>query len=266
MKRMAAAVLALILTLATLSFGKNIKEPKGFDAKVFHASMAMYDTSEIAGITDPKFICSVTAYKKVDKGYLVIGAGHCTSENPELPPDMKYYAAEDIGKPVMPMQLIMAEMGTTESGIYYDYAIYFLPSRYAMSKGSVDCKPSVIPLGDERDLRVGDKTVDVNFSLGVAKMTSPGVIVSQETPSPQLPQGFFLVQQFDSHGASGSAVVSEKTHKIIGLVIAGWDGATMPSAVEGISHIDERLEKLHVVFNGKDLRMSVQETVTVDVL
>ena len=265
MKRMAAAVLALILTLATLSFGKNIGEPKGFDNKVFHASLAMYATSVIAEITEPKFICSVTAYKKVDKGYLVIGAGHCTSDNPELPPDMQYYAAEDIGKPVMPMQLIMAEMGTTESGIYYDYALYFLPSHYAMSKGSGDARLTVIPLGDERELSIGDKTVDVNFSLGVAKMVSPGIIMSQETPSQQLPRGFFLVQQFDSHGASGSAVVSEKTHKIIGLVIAGWDGATMPSAIEAISHIDERLEKLHVVFNGKDLRVSSQETVTINV-
>jgi hypothetical protein len=230
---------------------KNIGKPKGFDGKVYSASMAMYATSEERGISNPKFICTVTAYKKVDKGYLVIGAGHCTSANADLPSDMKYYAAEDIGQPAVSMQLIKSEL--TDN---YDYAIYFLPTKK---------KLQAIPLGDERELSIGDKTVDVNFSLGVAKMVSQGIVVSEEG-SPKLPEGFFLVQQFDSHGASGSAVVSEKTHKIVGLVIAGWDGATMPTVVEAMSHIDEELEKLHVVYNGHDVRMSLQETVTIDVL
>jgi hypothetical protein len=261
MKKIAALVLASVLTFNTSSFGKNIGEPKGFDNKVFHASMAMYASSEMAGIVLPKFICTVTAYKKVDGGYLVIGAGHCTSANPGLPPDMKYYAAEDVlpvNMPIggdatsltMPMQLIKAELSDR-----IDYAIYFMPTKK---------KLPIIPLGDERDLRIGDKTIDVNFSLGAAKIASPGLVSSQEG-SAELPPGAFLVQEFDSHGASGSAVVSEKTHKIVGIVVAGWDGAVMPTIVEGISNIEQALEKLQVVYNGKDVRMVSQELVKVDV-
>ena len=261
MKRFATAILASVLFFVTSLSGKNIGEPKGFDNKVFHASMAMYATSELAGVTNPKFICTVTAYKKVDKGYLIIGAGHCTSANDQLPPDLKYYASENLITSVtsmggaavqqaIPMQLIKAEL-TDE----YDYAIYFLPTNK---------KLSVIPLGDERDLKVGDKIVNVNFSLNAAKITSPGIIVSQEG-SPSLPSGAFLVQEFASHGASGSAIVSEKTHKIVGLLVAGWDGETMPVLVEPISRIEQELEKLQVVYNGKEVRMSVQETVTINV-
>jgi hypothetical protein len=261
MTRFAALVLAFLLFFTTSLSGKNIGEPKGFDNKVFHASMAMYASSELAGITSPRFICTVTAYKKVDKGYLIIGAGHCTSANDQLPPDMKYYASENLVSPVTSMggmavqQVVSMQLIKAELTDNYDYAIYFLPT---------DKKLPVIPLGDERDLKVGDKTVNVNFSLSAAKITSPGVIVSQEG-SPNLPPGAFLVQEFDSHGASGSAIVSEKTHKIIGIVVAGWDGSTMPTIVEPISLIEAQLEKLQVVYNGKDVRMVSQKLVKIDV-
>jgi hypothetical protein len=250
MRRLAAIALALVLTFATPLFSKNVGEPKGFDNKVFHASLAMYATSQERGITSPRFICTVTAYKKVKDGYLVIGAGHCTSINEQLPPDMRYYAAEDIGAPTMDMQLVQAELDNT-----YDYALYFLRT----SK-----KLKTISLGNETDLSIGDETVDVNFSLGAAKIVSPGIVVSQEG-SPKLPSGYFLVQQFDSHGASGSAVVSEKTQKIVGIVIAGWDGATMPSVVEGISLIEKRLAQLHVKYDGMFMYVASQDSVKVDV-
>ena len=233
MKRLAAAMLAFVLTFAVPASAKNISEPKGFDSEVYHASFALSATSEIAEASTPRFLCTVTAYKKVKGGYLLIGAGHCTSENEELPPDMKYFVSEDIKAKTMPVQLLKAER--TEE---YDYAIYFFPTKN---------KYPTISLGDERDLGIGDITVDANFSLGVTKMVSPGVIVSQESTG-RLPKGYFLVQQFDSHGASGSAIVSEKTHKIVGLVIAGWDGATMPTIVEGMSHVNEELKNLYVIY------------------
>ena len=233
MKRLAAVVLALVLTFAVPASAKNISEPKGFDSEVYHASFALSVTSEEGQIEKPRFLCTVTAYKKVKGGYLLIGAGHCTSANEALPSDMKYFVSEDINSKSAPVQLLKAER--TEE---YDYAIYFFPTKN---------KYPTISLGDERDLGIGDVTVDANFSLGVTKMVSPGVVVSQESTG-QLPKGYFLVQQFVSHGASGSVVVSEKTHKIVGLVIAGWDGATMPTLVEGTSHINEELKKLYVVY------------------
>ena len=233
MKRLAAVALAFVLTFAVPVSAKNIGEPQGFDKEVYRASFALSATSEMAQIEKPRFLCTVTAYKKVKGGYLLIGAGHCTSANDGLPSDMKYFVSEDIGSKSSPIQLLATEL--TEE---HDCAIYFFPTKN---------KYPTIPLGDERGLSVGDTTVDANFSLGVTKMVSPGIIVSKEGTG-RLPKGYFLVQQFDSHGASGSAIVSEKTHKIIGLVIAGWDGETMPTVVEGISHVREELKNIYVVY------------------
>jgi hypothetical protein len=245
-----ALAVALAFTSPVLAKDKNIGEPKGFDNKVFHASFALYATSEEAGVDKPKFLCTVTSYKKINDGYLLIGAGHCTSANPSLPSDLKFFVSEDLNTPAMSVQLVKSELSET-----VDFSIFYLHS---------EKKYPVISFGDEKELSVGDKTVDVHFSLGAAKITSPGLVSSLDG-SPRLPPGTFLVQQFDSHGASGSAVVSERTHKIVGIVKGGWDGATMPTIVESISHIEEALAKLNVVYDGKNVFVSSQEPVKIDV-
>jgi hypothetical protein len=126
----------------------------------------------------------------------------------------------------------LGEGGTqsADDGTYIDYAVYFLKS---------DENIPVIPLGDEGAVEVGSETVNVNFSLGekMTKQLTKGYVASQIGAAPSKVNGMMLVQQFDSHGASGSAVVSEKTHQIIGLVIGGYDGTTTPSVILPISKI-----------------------------
>ena len=224
-----AAILTSVLAAALCASG--VQQPKGFDKKVYNASMALYASSVSADI-DTKFICTVTAFKHVKGGYLLIGAGHCTSANDELPSDLTYGVADDINKPVHSIRLLKSVMDEP-----LDYAIYFYPTT---------AKYPTIALGDESDVRVGSKTTDTNFSLGAAKMVSPGVIASVTLDNGGDVSGFYLVDEFGSHGASGSAVVSEKTHKIIGLVIAGWDGATMPMVIEPITAVEKAMADVTV--------------------
>ena len=213
---------AMILTPACAG-NKNISTAHGFNGRVYNSVFALYGSSAASGIQD-RFVCTVTAYQQVNGGYLLIGAGHCTSANAaSLPADMTYSVSEELGGKLTPVALLKSEMDEP-----LDYAVYFMPTKQ---------KYPVLALGDETKDRIGDKTIDVNFSLAAAKMFSPGTIVSQVITTQTEVRGFFLIDQFDSHGASGSSVVSEKTHKIIGLVIAGWDGETMPSVVEPITSI-----------------------------
>ena len=217
-----ALAIAMILTPAYAG-NKNINTARGFNGRVYNSVFALYGSSAASGIQD-RFVCTVTAYQQVSGGYLLIGAGHCTSANAEsLPSDMTYSVSEELGGKLTPVALLKSEMDEP-----LDYAVYFMPTKQ---------KYPVLALGDETKDRIGDKTIDVNFSLAAAKMFSPGTIVSQVITTQTEVRGFFLIDQFDSHGASGSSVVSEKTHKIIGLVIAGWDGETMPSVVEPITSI-----------------------------
>jgi hypothetical protein len=225
---------AFLLMIAPLSYAKSkkIQSPHGFDGKVYKAEMALYASSVSAGI-DSRFICTVTVVGHLQQGYMLLGAGHCTSANPDLPQDLSFQVADDIGAPLHPVFLLKSVMDEP-----LDYAVYYYPTK---------AKYPVIELGSEQDMFIGDKTVDVNFSLGVTKMMSLGIVVSKtiEKTDPREPfaVGFFLVQQFDSHGASGSSVMSERTHKVIGLVIAGWDGSTMPTAVEPITRVEAEMAK-----------------------
>ena len=227
-------ILAVSLSLVPLSQARQIRPPKGFDGKVYKGSLALYASSEQIGVTD-KFICSAQVIAKVQGGYELLSAGHCTPANTqELPSDMTFKVATDLGESLMPVTLVAAKM---EEPV--DWAVYYFPTNKDFP---------VIPLGDEGDIRINDKTVDVNYSLALAKEVSLGVVSSTVQAQGDM-KGFFEVTQFDSHGASGSSVISERTKKVIGIVIAGVDGTTTPTWVEPASVISKEIEKVNVASN-----------------
>lgn len=230
MKRFLSLVLSLCVATATFSSGLSIAPPKGFDGKVYKGSFALYASSEELGIKD-KFICSAQAVAKVNGGYELLSAGHCTPANAALPTDMTFSVAEDLGGPLLPVKLAAAKLDGSS-----DWSIYYLQTNK---------KYPVAALGSEAEMTIGDKTVDVNFSLALAKEVSWGYVSSKlQKDGPMA--GFFQVTQFDSHGASGSSVVSERTHQVIGIVIAGVDGTTTPTWVEPISLIKAQIAGIDV--------------------
>src|SRR5208282_2957717 len=235
MRKIFSLALSLVLAAAPLfALGSGIAKPKGFDGKVYDGALALYASSASLGIQE-RFICTVQVIDKVKGGYELLGAGHCTPANTdELPSDMTFSVATDLGGTLMPVKLVASKMEEP-----LDYAIYYLPTKMNLP---------VIPLGDEHEMRIGDKTVDVNFSLALAKEVSLGVVSSQVQSGGEA-DGFFEVTQFDSHGASGSSIVSEKTHKVIGIVIAGVDGTTTPTWVEPASTISKQIAGIDVARN-----------------
>lgn len=216
---------------------QQVGPPKGFDAKVYKASYALYATSEMAGVKFPRFICTVTAYQKFQGGYLFLGVGHCTPAGGDLPPDMKFYVSRDVDSALYSVTLLKAYVKEP-----LDYAVFYMKSDAAESL-SKRGKVETLSLGDESSLKIGDKVVDTNFSLGLAKEVSHGVVSTEVVKSGEM-EGFYGVDMFDSHGASGSSVVDEHSKKIVGLVIAGIDGSTMPTWVEPISTVNAELSKL----------------------
>jgi hypothetical protein len=226
MRKILSLTLAAALSLAPLCSAK-IKPLRGFDQKVYQGSLALYASSESLKIKD-RFICSTQVVEKIEGGYKLLSAGHCTPANLQLPSDMTFSVSPDLGQPLMPVNLIAATLNENE-----DWSVFYFQT---------DKKMSVIEMGDENDARINDKTIDVNFSLALAKEVSMGRVSSTVQDQGDM-KGFFQVTQFDSHGASGSSVVDERTHKIIGIVIAGVDGATVPTFVEPISKIKKAMSK-----------------------
>lgn len=235
MKRFLALVLSLILAVGV--FAGTIKPLKGFDKRVYDASYALSATSVERNITEPKLLCTITAFEKYREGYLFIGAGHCTTVNPRLPSDLKYSIKIDVNTSPQPIELITAKLlnedfeDTKRTLDTLDYAIFYLKTT---------TKISTIALGDEGSLRIGGKTINVNFSEGQAKYVSPGIVSTAVVPSGVM-KGFFGVQMFGSHGASGSSIVDSKTKQIVGLLIGGNDGETLPSWIEPITRVEADL-------------------------
>ena len=228
MKRLLACLLLLVSPVLAQ------EKPKGFHRKVFDATLALYAHDAEGGGYD----CTLTAFRKVAGGYFLITAGHCTTANPQIPKDAIFSVASEIDGTLEPLVLVHAELN-----VPLDYAVFFYKTTRRIP---------VIPFGDQRKERIGNKTVNVNFSLGITKEVSMGVIQSQLIATKEVSlgplhsmkvQGLFLDSEFASHGASGSAIVSEKTHKIIGLLVSGMDGLTMPPFIEPITLIEADLAK-----------------------
>jgi hypothetical protein len=238
MKRLLTAALLCLLFVFPALAG-SIRTPKGFEKKVYSATYALYATSEHRERPTPKFLCTVTAFQKFQEGYLFLGAGHCTTANPQLPDDLKFFIASDIDYGPRPIELIKVgfvdifiEENAKKHLQLLDYAVFYLKTTEPIP---------TISLGDEGSLKIGSKTLNVNFSEGQAKYVSPGIVNTTVVVTGDM-LGFFGVQEFATHGASGSSVVDLKTKKIVGLLIAGNEGVILPAWVEPISTVEKDLK------------------------
>jgi hypothetical protein len=219
MKRVLSAVLALVL--AFCSFGSQaatIRPPKGFEGRMWNSTLALYGT---LGDTT-HFLCTTEVIGKIPGGYRLLSAGHCVQLPP---PGLQFSVADDTGSPRTDVVMVKAYMKAD-----LDMAIFDLKTTK---------KYDVMELGTDDDLQVGDEVINPNFAAGLGKQLSHGVISSGILPlSDHCDEDCatdFLIQSFGSGGASGSAVISTKTHKIIGIAIWQAQGANVGIGVEPIS-------------------------------
>lgn len=208
----------------------NIQGPKGSDAKIADATFALYASSQTAGVSNA-FICTAETVGAVsDKegqqiGYILLTAGHCTPQNPEIPADATYAVSPDITsdvKQLMPVQIVKAVMNEP-----LDFALLYLPTKKHFAVDQIESASKV---------RIGDSVTDVNFALGLAKQYSHGQVATQliHDADPQV-NGDFLCQMYGGPGASGSAVLHDD--KLIGIVIYGFTEGSIGMGVEPIDAI-----------------------------
>jgi hypothetical protein len=220
MKRALAFVLALALTV--LSFGvqaSTFRPPSGFDAKMWDSTLALYGTM---GDTT-HFLCTTEVIGRADDGaYILLSAGHCVQT---IPAGVQFSVSDDIGSPRTDVSMLKAYMKAD-----IDMAIFALKTTK---------KYQVMELGDSTDLQIGEEVVNLNFALGLGKQLSHGTISSDILqPSGACDDdcsGYFLIQAYGAGGSSGSAVISERTHKLIGLVIWRAPNDNIGLGVEPIS-------------------------------
>lgn len=225
MKRPAAAILiAYFLMLAALFFSvavhpDTIHSPKGFVGKLWNGTFALYSMEG----NDAEFICTAEAIAKSRDGYTLLSAGHCVAEGGS------FGVSEEVGTPVMPVTVTQAYLGS--KNVDFSLLNFKTTKQYP-----------IMSIGTDDDLRIGEPVLGVHFALGLGKQLSYGHIATKGLhPSVRCRAidpcvDDFLVQDFAAPGASGSAVVSERSHKVIGILVAEFDGP-VGFAIEPISNL-----------------------------
>lgn len=224
MKRFLIAAVLVLLT-ALSSAAQTIHAPKGFAGKVWNSTFALYGTK---GKTT-HFVCTAEAIAKSRDGYVLLTAGHCVQE---VPAGLQFSVSDEIEGPRTPVTLIKVYEGRGEDPV--DFALFDLKTTK---------KISILKLGTDDDIRIGGPTLNVHFAEGINKQLSYGVVSSQPIPKSENCAengclGNFLVQEYAGPGASGSAVISSKTHRLIGILVEQTE-APSGFAVEPISRLQK---------------------------
>jgi len=164
-------------------------------------------------------VCTAAPYMKTADGYRLITAGHCVQE---IPAEAKFFVEDDIDGPLTPVVVVKAVLDGS-----MDFAIFDLKTD----------KVYALPVFDESPLRIGDPVVSVHFARGVTKQLSYGRVSSGELMNSgkclDFCGGDFLVQMVEGPGSSGALVVSERTHRAIGIVVAS--GGDLGAVIEPIA-------------------------------
>lgn len=232
-KFLSALLLTLMLTLMPLSYAQDVDKAKMSKAhqKAYDAALALYAIEKTDEKIDERFICSSTVIaKRVYAGtnvYLLLTAGHCITGG-GLPDNLTFGVRETLAENASKPALQSVTVVRAQNDAQYDFAILELKS----SK-----EYPVIPI-DVTVPKIEDAIYDVNFSLGIAKQVSLGRAASEVMDIQgtrgdcDICKGRYMVQFFAAGGASGSAIVSEKTNKIVGVAEFGFPGTTTGLGVE----------------------------------
>ena len=237
MKKIIVALLLCLTLLLNLS-ANIIKPPKGFHGTLYNSTLILYGTwnDEIHPL------CTATVYDTVPGGYLLLSAGHCVMS---VPLEVKFSVADNLGQPLVPVTIVKA---VRDKSTNLDFSVFELKTKKIYVP---------IPLAENPIEQIGDKTISVNFSETLAKHVSPGQISSEAmvaTKDCAICKGNFMVQLYSSAGASGSAIVSEKTHEIVGLIVGGKD-ANIGAIIEPIT----RFIDFSVAADQQDKRRTLKE-------
>jgi hypothetical protein len=209
--RVFAIALLILAVLIPTSVRAQIQPAHGFDQTAMDATFAVYGEYPDAKTHKAveRFICSGFIFQADATGYLIMSAGHCVDKDPI---DSTYSVAEQIGAPTMHVECVFARL-VPASKDYGDVAVFHL----ATTK-----KYPVLELGDESSEHIGSATINPNFALGLGKQLAHGEIASammtrlEECP---LCEGQFMLHEFAGSGASGSAIISAETHKVVGILV-----------------------------------------------
>ena len=198
------------LSKATLAVYGGKQTCQYVQVQTFFGSMATWQCA-----FESHFVCTATAVRTDGRGdYIGLTAGHCFSYK-AMDRGFKYYVSEGVNEHPVLREIKLIKF---ENNDQYDYALFTFTSMRDYPVVEVDTSKDSIPA-------LGSRIINANFSYGLTKEITEGVVVSgkigdKEAVDAEHLRGRYLVQMPFGPGSSGSAIVNEDTHKIVGLVEA----------------------------------------------
>ena len=261
MKRL-LSVFLVIMFCAVSTFAdtpsEGPKKPTGFERKVYDSTLALYLTIG----NQSRFACTTWPYQKTKTGYVLISAGHCVIKAVASYRGIGFAVSETIGGPLIAVRPLKATYEIKDD--YIDWSMFDF----------VTDKTYTVLQFETKGYRIGDKVLSVNFSRGLGKQVSHGEVASEvlgvselciEVHNPACGAGF-LVQLYAAVGSSGGAVISEKTHKVLGIHVFGFSGDTVGQAVEPIERFQKFLARWAIIEKQKQELQEIPHDVVPNVI
>ena len=187
-----------------------------FVQHVYDSVVLLYGQDESGGM---KMRCTATAYEQLaDKsGYRFATASHCVSGKTEKEQKaQKYFVTTDEAGAKTFLSAVLIEAGDKTVGD--DFAIF---------ETKTTLQFTVTPLGDSDKLALGDRVINIASPFGLGKQYFEGYMSNLKLDRPPLDAGsvqwsdVMLVEIGSAGGSSGSAIVSENQHAIVGFLVGG---------------------------------------------
>ena len=255
-KGLVAGVVLLLALCSPVS-----AQDKAFKQKIYNASVQLYyveSTQEGDAQDGAVPVCTATVFQKTEKGYLLLTAAHCvTDEHPagpfpystQIEDGLLWVAYGNPGDTRDLTAVSIKAMGDWREG--WDMAVLSMDTTAVLP---------VIPLGDDAKLDDGDKLVSVSGPLGgMVKYWFEGYISAK--PSQIDPQmldrihdwkNTIFIQLPGTSGSSGAGVISADQQALVGIftgeVLSG-DNYRMAATMTSVSGVklflaDPKVHKL----------------------
>jgi S1-C subfamily serine protease len=215
-KLLSAVLLGFLLIASPLKAAPKESSNKQFVQQVYDSVVLLYGQTESGGM---QMHCTATAYEQLaDKsGYRFVSAAHCVSGKTDKEQKaQKYYVTTDDAGSKTFLNATLIEAGDKSVGD--DFSIFEVKTKLQFA---------VTPLGDSSVLTVGDRVINVASPFGLGKQYFEGYVSSTHLDRPPLDAGevtwtdVMLVEVGSAGGSSGSAIVSEDQHAIVGFLVGG---------------------------------------------
>jgi hypothetical protein len=216
---LASLVMLAMLSLSTPALAQKNVAPiavgpnASLITNTYQSVVLLYSEDPEGGM---HFHCTATAYRKTDKGYRFVSAGHCVSGSRDVDQkEQKFFVSNDAStKSFIPVKLI--QVGDKDRGD--DFSIWEAETKEVFV---------VTPLGDNDKILMGSEVIDIASPLGLGKQYFVGYVSSPHVDRPPLDAGevkwhdVMLVMIGSGPGSSGSAIVSVDQKSIVGFLVGG---------------------------------------------